>query len=66
MTGASYEDYMKVAARMPVVRYMTDVVLENVRATFDAEAERDEEESREKVARKVEAALVPLGGGGTV
>ena len=62
MTGASYEDYMKVAARMPVVRYMTDVVLENVRATFDAEAERDDEESPEKWHGGLRAGLVPLDG----
>lgn len=37
LTGASFEDYMKVASQVPVVRYMANVVLENVRATFDAE-----------------------------
>ncbi len=41
LTGASHEDYTKVAAKVPVVRYMANVVLENVRATFDAEAERE-------------------------
>ncbi len=40
LTGASYEDYQKVASQVPVVRYMANVVLENVRATFDAEAKR--------------------------
>ena len=38
LTAASYEDYQKVASQVPVVRYMANVVLENVRATFDAEA----------------------------
>lgn len=37
LTSASYEDYLKVAGMVPVVRYMANVVLENVRATFDAE-----------------------------
>jgi len=40
LTGASYEDYQKVAAKVAVVRYMANVTLENVRATFDAEIER--------------------------
>jgi hypothetical protein len=39
LTGASYEDYQKVAAKVPTVRYMANVTLENVRATFDAEME---------------------------
>jgi hypothetical protein len=29
-----------VATKVPVVRYMANVVLENVRAAFDAEVER--------------------------
>ena len=38
LTGATYGDYQKVLSKVPVVRYMANVVLENVRATFDAEA----------------------------
>jgi hypothetical protein len=41
LTAASYEDYQKVASQVPVVRYMANVVLENVRATFDAEVGRE-------------------------
>ena len=44
LTGASYEDYQKVAAQVPIVRYMANVVLENVRATFDAESDVRTEE----------------------
>jgi len=40
LTGASHEDYQRVAAKVPIVRYMANVTLENVRATFDAEMER--------------------------
>ena len=40
LTGASYEDYLKVATKVPLVRYMANVVLENLRTTFDAEMER--------------------------
>jgi hypothetical protein len=40
LTGASYEDYQNVATEVPVVRYMANVTLENVRATFDAEMTR--------------------------
>ncbi len=36
LTAASHEEYRKVAAHVPIVRYMANVVLENVRATFDA------------------------------
>lgn len=39
LTAASYEDYQDVATEVPVVRYMANVTLENVRATFDAELE---------------------------
>jgi hypothetical protein len=45
LTGASWEDYSKVATKVPVVRYMANVVLENVRATFDAEVEREHVEA---------------------
>ncbi len=48
LTGASYEDYLKVADKVTVVRYMANVVLENVRATFDAEAEEDGGKSQEQ------------------
>jgi hypothetical protein len=41
LTGASYEDYQKVAGKVPVVRYMANVVLENVRATFDADTKSE-------------------------
>ncbi len=44
LTGASFEDYMKVAGKVPIVRYMANVTLENVRATFDAEAGREDRE----------------------
>lgn len=37
LTGASWEDYQEVATKVPVVRYMANVVLENIRATFDAD-----------------------------
>lgn len=47
LTGASYEDYQKVAAKVPVVRYMANVVLENVRATFDVEGVHGEVEAPE-------------------
>lgn len=60
LTGASYEDYMKVASKVPVVRYMANVVLENVRATFDAEASKDEESQEQNCTRG--AGLGPLGG----
>jgi hypothetical protein len=40
LTGAFWEHYKKVATKVPVVRYMANVVLENVRAAFDAEVER--------------------------
>jgi hypothetical protein len=46
LTGASFDDYIKVAGKVPVMRYMANVVLENVRATFDAEAEREDEEAQ--------------------
>lgn len=36
LTSASYEGYLKVATKVSVVRYMANVTLENVRATFDA------------------------------
>lgn len=45
LTAASYEDYQKVASQVPVVRYMANVVLENVRATFDAEVGREQGEA---------------------
>jgi hypothetical protein len=45
LTGASYEDYEKVAVKVPIVRYMSNVILENVRATFDADAERENGEA---------------------
>lgn len=40
LSGAYFEDYDKVATKVQVVRYMANVTLENVRATFDADAER--------------------------
>lgn len=40
LTGASHDDYQKVAAKVPIVRYMANVTLANVRATFDAETTR--------------------------
>ncbi len=46
LTGASFEDYQRVASKVPVVRYMANVALENVRATFDAEAEEAHEKAR--------------------
>jgi hypothetical protein len=51
LTGASYEDYQKVASQVPVVRYMANVVLENVRATFDAEVRRKDGEAQEQNSR---------------
>jgi hypothetical protein len=42
LTGASWDDYDKVASKVPIVRYMANVVLENMRATFDAEAGRED------------------------
>lgn len=36
LTAASHEEHQKVAVQVPIVRYMANVVLENVRATFDA------------------------------
>jgi len=45
LTGASFEDYMTVADKVPVVRYMANVVLENVRATFDTEGKRESSET---------------------
>ena len=35
LTGAFSEDYKKVSTKIPIVRYMAAVVLENLRATFD-------------------------------
>jgi len=45
LTAAAYEDYQKVALQVPIVRYMANVVLENVRATFDAEVGREQGEA---------------------
>lgn len=45
LTGASWKDYDKVATNVPIVRYMANVVLENVRATFDSEVEREDGEA---------------------
>src|SRR5829696_8162289 len=39
LTGAYYDDYQKVADKVTIVRYMANVTLENVRATFDAQAD---------------------------
>jgi hypothetical protein len=47
LTGASWEDYDKVTTKVPVVRYMANVVLENVRATFDADVGREDREAPE-------------------
>lgn len=44
LTAASYADYLSVASKVAVVRYMANVVLRNVRATFDADSEREAEE----------------------
>jgi hypothetical protein len=51
LTAASYGDYQKVASQVPVVRYMANVVLENVRATFDAEVGREDGEAQEQNSR---------------
>ena len=48
LTGASHEDYQKVADKIPMVRYMANVVLENVRATFDAEVGREDRGAQEQ------------------
>lgn len=51
LTGASHEDYQKVAGKVLVVRYMANLVLENVRATFDAEVGREDGEAQEQNSR---------------
>ncbi len=62
LTGAFYEDYSKVADKVAVVRYMANVVLENVRATFDAGVGGDGGKSQEQNCAQVEAPILPLGG----
>jgi hypothetical protein len=51
LTAASYEDYQKVASQVPIVRYMANAVLENVRATFDAEVGREDTGVQEQEPR---------------
>jgi len=48
LTGASHDDYQKVANKVPIVRYMANVVLQNLRATFDAEAGREDVQVQEQ------------------
>jgi len=45
LIGASHADYQKVTSKVPVLRYVANVVLENVRATFDADREREAAEA---------------------
>lgn len=40
LTGATFDPYDRVAGKVPVIRYVANIVLENVRATFDADARR--------------------------
>ena len=46
LTDASFDDYIKVAAKIPTVRYMANVTLANVQATFDIEVERKDGEAQ--------------------
>ena len=64
LTGASHEDYLKVADKVPIVRYMANVVLENVRATFDAEDGHKERETPEQNSSHAEDSKSRPGGGG--
>ncbi|HKH12185.1 MAG TPA: methylamine utilization protein MauJ [Rubrobacter sp.] len=47
LTGATFDHYDRVADKVPVIRYVANVVLENLRATFNADVEAEAAEAPE-------------------